>query len=220
MTLSAIKSFTLELDGPADAAFTGGEVVSGQVVLEIRRDTRVHSMKVQGRGVATAHWLENRGMNSVYNDYTSKITYFRKRQHLIRGKCSKLQMLSVPWMVNIPSACLYLLCLSGWQWNNTQANPMWVTASVAELSSNRTYGRVCLSVLNVKFDLFPWFCCWHTQWFLLNEISLYCFACKMSVTIHHKLCKLYCSTACSLFREESQIGQVKEFSCDDESRVR
>ncbi|XP_030583359.1 arrestin domain-containing protein 2 isoform X2 [Archocentrus centrarchus] len=84
MTLSSIKSFTLELDGPADAAFTGGEVVSGQVVLELRRDTRVHSMKVLGRGVATAHWLENRGMNSVYNDYTSKITYFRKRQHLIR----------------------------------------------------------------------------------------------------------------------------------------
>uniref|UniRef100_A0A8C9YVD2 Arrestin domain containing 2 n=1 Tax=Sander lucioperca TaxID=283035 RepID=A0A8C9YVD2_SANLU len=82
--VNTIKSFKLELDGPADAAFTGGEVVSGQVVLELRRDTRVHSMKVQGRGVATAHWLENRGMNAVYNDYTSKITYFRKRQHLIR----------------------------------------------------------------------------------------------------------------------------------------
>uniref|UniRef100_A0A3B4U4F6 Arrestin-like N-terminal domain-containing protein n=1 Tax=Seriola dumerili TaxID=41447 RepID=A0A3B4U4F6_SERDU len=84
MTLSSIKSFMLDLDGPADAAFTGGEVVSGQVILELHRDTKVHSLKVQGRGVATAHWLENRGMNSVYNDYTSKITYFRKRQHLIR----------------------------------------------------------------------------------------------------------------------------------------
>lgn len=86
MTLSSIKSFTLELDGPTDAAFTRGEVVSGQVVLDLRKDTRVHTMKVQGRGVATAHWLENRGTNAVYNDYTSKITYFRKRQHLIRGQ--------------------------------------------------------------------------------------------------------------------------------------
>ncbi|XP_063747127.1 arrestin domain-containing protein 2-like [Eleginops maclovinus] len=86
MTLNNIKSFKLELDGPADAAFTGGEVVSGQVVLELRRYTRVQSLKVQGRGVAIAHWLENRGMNSVYNDYTSKTTYFRKRQHLIRGR--------------------------------------------------------------------------------------------------------------------------------------
>ncbi|KAI3368614.1 hypothetical protein L3Q82_025618, partial [Scortum barcoo] len=98
MTLSSIRSFTLELDGPADAAFTGGEVVSGQVVLELRRDTRVHSMKVQGRGVATAHWLENRGMNSVYNDYTSKITYFRKRQHLIRGQWRKLQVVLFSWI--------------------------------------------------------------------------------------------------------------------------
>lgn len=86
MPLNSIRSFTLELDGPNDAAFTRGEVVSGLVVLELRKDTRVNSMKVQGRGVATAHWLENRGMNSVYNDYTSKVTYFRKRQHLIRGQ--------------------------------------------------------------------------------------------------------------------------------------
>lgn len=86
MHLGSVRSFTLELDGPNDAAFTRGEVVSGLVVLDLRKDTRVSSMKVQGRGVATAHWLENRGMNSVYNDYTSKITYFRKRQHLIRGQ--------------------------------------------------------------------------------------------------------------------------------------
>uniref|UniRef100_A0A3Q3R3J3 Arrestin-like N-terminal domain-containing protein n=1 Tax=Monopterus albus TaxID=43700 RepID=A0A3Q3R3J3_MONAL len=82
----SIKSFRLELDGPVDAAFTTGEVVSGHVVLELCRDTRVCSMKVQGRGVAVAHWLENRGMNAIYNDYTSRITYFRKRQHLIRGQ--------------------------------------------------------------------------------------------------------------------------------------
>ena len=102
MTLSTVKSFKLELDGPADAAFTGGEVVSGQVVLELRRDTRVHSMKVQGRGVATAHWLENRGMNSVYNDYTSKTTYFRKRQHLIRGE--RAQMV----LIYMYSVCLFI----------------------------------------------------------------------------------------------------------------
>lgn len=88
MTFRAIKSFRLELDGPEDAVFSSGEVVSGQVVLELRSAIRVQSMKVLGRGVANAHWLENRsvGMNSIYNDYTSKITYFRKRQHLIRGQ--------------------------------------------------------------------------------------------------------------------------------------
>ncbi|KAK6320516.1 hypothetical protein J4Q44_G00096230 [Coregonus suidteri] len=88
MTFNTIKSFKLELDGPGDAVYASSEIVSGQVVLELNRDTKVHSMKVLGRGVATAHWLENRsgGMKAVYNDYTSNITYFRKRQHLIRGK--------------------------------------------------------------------------------------------------------------------------------------
>ncbi|XP_062411633.1 arrestin domain-containing protein 2 isoform X2 [Sardina pilchardus] len=86
MLFKSIKSFQLELDGPDDAVYTSGEMVTGQVVLELNRDTKVRSMRVLGRGVATAHWLENRsvGMNTVYNDYTSKITYFRKRQHLIR----------------------------------------------------------------------------------------------------------------------------------------
>ncbi|KAM9504226.1 arrestin domain-containing protein 2-like isoform 2-T2 [Salvelinus alpinus] len=86
MTFNTIKSFKLEFDGPGDAVYASSEILSGKVVLELNRDTKVDSMKVLGRGVATAHWLENRsgGMNAVYNDYTSKISYFRKRQHLIR----------------------------------------------------------------------------------------------------------------------------------------
>uniref|UniRef100_A0AAZ3SDI1 Arrestin-like N-terminal domain-containing protein n=1 Tax=Oncorhynchus tshawytscha TaxID=74940 RepID=A0AAZ3SDI1_ONCTS len=87
MTFNTIKSFKLEFDGPGDAVYASSEILSGKVVLELNRDTKVDSMKVLGRGVATAHWLENRsgGMNAVYNDYTSKISYFRKRQHLIRA---------------------------------------------------------------------------------------------------------------------------------------
>ena len=121
MTLSSIKSYTLELDGPADAAFTGGEVVSGQVVLELRRDTRVHSLKVQGRGVATAHWLENRGMNSVYNDYTSKITYFRKRQHLIRGQ----------WRKPGYSVCVFIFIKLAVE----QVKHRWITAADGDVAS-------------------------------------------------------------------------------------
>eukprot|EP00063_Salmo_salar_P030013 XP_014004848.1 PREDICTED: arrestin domain-containing protein 2-like [Salmo salar] len=87
MTFNTIKGFKLEFDGPGDAVYASSEILSGKVVLELNRDTKVDTMKVLGRGVATAHWLENRsgGMNAVYNDYTSKISYFRKRQHLIRG---------------------------------------------------------------------------------------------------------------------------------------
>ncbi|XP_056591233.1 arrestin domain-containing protein 2 [Triplophysa dalaica] len=86
MAFQSIKDFSLELDGPGDAVYRSGEMVTGVVVLELNREIKVRALGVQGRGVATAHWLENRsvGVNTVYNDYTSRITYFRKRQHLIR----------------------------------------------------------------------------------------------------------------------------------------
>lgn len=89
MAFQSIKHFALVLDGPDDAVYNSGEMVTGVVVLELNRDIKVRALRVHGRGVATAHWLENRsvGVNTVYNDYTSKITYFRKRQHLIRGRC-------------------------------------------------------------------------------------------------------------------------------------
>ncbi|KAG7327661.1 hypothetical protein KOW79_009267 [Hemibagrus wyckioides] len=86
-TMSCIRRFALELDGPGEAGYSSGETVSGKVVLELTRQMDIKALKVQGRGVASAHWLEHRGVgvNTVYNDYSSKITYFRKRQHLIRG---------------------------------------------------------------------------------------------------------------------------------------
>ncbi|XP_058257193.1 arrestin domain-containing protein 2 isoform X2 [Hemibagrus wyckioides] len=84
--MSCIRRFALELDGPGEAGYSSGETVSGKVVLELTRQMDIKALKVQGRGVASAHWLEHRGVgvNTVYNDYSSKITYFRKRQHLIR----------------------------------------------------------------------------------------------------------------------------------------
>ncbi|XP_048028236.1 arrestin domain-containing protein 2 isoform X2 [Chanodichthys erythropterus] len=86
MAFQSFKLFALELDGPDDTVYSSGEMITGVVVLELNREIKVRAMRVLGRGVATAHWLENRsvGVNTVYNDYTSKITYFRKRQHLIR----------------------------------------------------------------------------------------------------------------------------------------
>ncbi|KAG7275269.1 hypothetical protein CRUP_034996 [Coryphaenoides rupestris] len=78
LALRALRIFTLELelDGPPDAlSYSSGGVVSGRVVLELRRASPVRSLTALGRGGARAHWLENRtvGMNSVYNDYTSRL---------------------------------------------------------------------------------------------------------------------------------------------------
>lgn len=89
MELTGIRRFAVELDGPGpgEAVYSSGDSVSGRVVLELHRRLDIRALKVQGRGVASAHWLEHRGIgvNTVYNDYTSKITYFRRRQHLVRG---------------------------------------------------------------------------------------------------------------------------------------
>ncbi|KAL7855102.1 hypothetical protein SRHO_G00172920 [Serrasalmus rhombeus] len=87
MTPQSIRRFALELDGPEEAVYSSGEVVSGKVVLELRGELRLSELVVLGRGAATAHWLENRsaGVNTAYSDYTSKVTYFRKKQRLIRG---------------------------------------------------------------------------------------------------------------------------------------
>ncbi|XP_036441955.1 arrestin domain-containing protein 2 isoform X2 [Colossoma macropomum] len=86
MTLQSIRRFALELDGPSDAVYSSGEVVSGKVVLELRGELKLSGLVVFGRGAATAHWLENRsaGVNTAYSDYTSKVIYFRKKQRLIR----------------------------------------------------------------------------------------------------------------------------------------
>ncbi|KAF4083459.1 hypothetical protein AMELA_G00141570 [Ameiurus melas] len=87
MDLKGLRRFALELDAAGEAVYSSGETVSGKVVLELQRQMDIRALKVQGRGTASAHWLEQRGvgLNIVYNDYTSRITYFRKRQHLIRG---------------------------------------------------------------------------------------------------------------------------------------
>lgn len=87
MDLKGLRRFALELDAPGEAVYSSGETVSGKVVLELQRQMDISALKVQGRGTASAHWLEHRGVgvNTVYNDYTSRITYFRKRQHLIQG---------------------------------------------------------------------------------------------------------------------------------------
>ncbi|XP_076880852.1 arrestin domain-containing protein 2 isoform X2 [Brachyhypopomus gauderio] len=86
MTFTTIEHFILDLDGPDGAVYTSGETVTGKVVLQLNRELKARALTVLCRGAATAQWLENRnvGFNTVYTDYTSKITYFRKRRHLIR----------------------------------------------------------------------------------------------------------------------------------------
>ncbi|KAM9112071.1 arrestin domain-containing protein 2 isoform 2-T2 [Pangshura tecta] len=94
--LGKIRSFALELAaGPARGGYRGGELLSGQVVLELSAALRVRALEVCARGLATAHWLESRsvGMNTVYSDYSAYEPYLRARCQLLRdnGEVTVLQ---------------------------------------------------------------------------------------------------------------------------------
>lgn len=104
--LGKIRSFALELaGGPAQGVYRGGELLSGQVVLELSKVLKVRALEVCARGLATAHWLESRsvGMNTVYSDYTAYEPYLRARYQLIRGEslawpsCSPVPSPARPW---------------------------------------------------------------------------------------------------------------------------
>ncbi|KAM4709175.1 arrestin domain-containing protein 2 isoform 2-T2 [Discoglossus pictus] len=86
MHFNKITDFSLSLCPSIYGVYTPGELVTGQVVLELCKELRVTALEVCARGLATVHWLETRsiGMNTVYSDFTAYETYLRRRQHLIR----------------------------------------------------------------------------------------------------------------------------------------
>ncbi|GCB70950.1 hypothetical protein scyTo_0008730 [Scyliorhinus torazame] len=89
MKVGKIRGFDLVPDRVEDSVYTRGQVVAGRVLLDLRAAVRVRSLHISAKGMAAVHWLESRsiGMNTVYSDYSSYETYFKKRQHVIRGQC-------------------------------------------------------------------------------------------------------------------------------------
>lgn len=87
---SKITDFSVELSPSSYGVYTAGELLSGQVVVELCKALKISALEVCARGLATVHWLETRsiGMNTVYSDFTAHETYLRKRHHLIRGRRS------------------------------------------------------------------------------------------------------------------------------------
>ncbi|XP_019740977.1 arrestin domain-containing protein 3-like [Hippocampus comes] len=66
--------------------FSGGELVSGRVVVEVAGDVRVRSLDVTARGVAKVRWTESRnaGANTAYTqNYTEEVEYLHHRDTLI-----------------------------------------------------------------------------------------------------------------------------------------
>ncbi|XP_004873392.1 arrestin domain-containing protein 2 isoform X2 [Heterocephalus glaber] len=67
MLFDKVKAFAVQLDGAtagAEPVFSGGERVSGRVLLELSRAARVGSLELRARGRAHVHWTESRGAGS------------------------------------------------------------------------------------------------------------------------------------------------------------
>ncbi|KAK3583525.1 hypothetical protein CHS0354_026108 [Potamilus streckersoni] len=72
--------------------FHPGEKVVGQVIVELKGDMKMRSLRIFMRGVAKVHWSESRSTGSRLGSYTehynSEVEYFFKRQVLLGGEVS------------------------------------------------------------------------------------------------------------------------------------
>lgn len=95
MGLGKVRVLAILFDSLNDnnlPAFSGGDLVSGRVVVEVTGDVRVKSLDVTARGVAKVRWTESRntGANTAYTqNYTEEVEYLHHYDTLIgeeRGK--------------------------------------------------------------------------------------------------------------------------------------
>ncbi|XP_034752910.1 arrestin domain-containing protein 3b [Etheostoma cragini] len=95
MVLGKVKVLAICFDSLNEhslPAFSGGDLVTGRVVVEVTGDVRVRSLDITARGVAKVRWTESRnaGANTAYTqNYTEEVEYLHHYDTLIgdeRGK--------------------------------------------------------------------------------------------------------------------------------------
>lgn len=95
MVLGKVKALAIYFDSLNEnnlPVFSGGDLVSGRVVVEVTGDVRVKSLDINARGVAKVRWTESRnaGANTAYTqNYTEEVEYLHHYDTLIgeeRGK--------------------------------------------------------------------------------------------------------------------------------------
>ena len=95
MVLGKVRALAIYFDSLNEnnlPVFSGGDLVSGRVVVEVTGDVRVKSLDITARGVAKVRWTESR---NFFNDtatteiYTEEVEYLHHYDTLIgeeRGK--------------------------------------------------------------------------------------------------------------------------------------
>ncbi|XP_026067173.1 arrestin domain-containing protein 3-like isoform X2 [Carassius auratus] len=62
--------------------FTSGDFISGQVILDVAKDTKMQSLSVKIKGKAEVHWSEPRGKNTVV--YSDKEKFYSVERFFVR----------------------------------------------------------------------------------------------------------------------------------------
>ena len=86
--MGKLKCFEIVLSENKTVFHPGGKVV-GQVIVELKGDMKMRSLRIFMRGVAKVHWTESRSTGSRLGSYTehynAEVEYFFKRQVLFGG---------------------------------------------------------------------------------------------------------------------------------------
>ncbi|KAM6976306.1 arrestin domain-containing protein 3b isoform 3-T3 [Tautogolabrus adspersus] len=89
MVLGKVRALAVYFDSLNEnnlPAFSGGDLVSGRVVVDVTGDVRVKSLDITARGVAKVRWTESRnaGANTAYTqNYTEEVEYLHHYDTLI-----------------------------------------------------------------------------------------------------------------------------------------
>lgn len=95
MVLGKVKTLAVYFDYLNDnnvPVYSGGDSVSGRVIIEVTGEVRVKTLNITARGVAKVRWTESRnaGANTAYTqNYTEEVEYLNHSDTLIgeeRGK--------------------------------------------------------------------------------------------------------------------------------------
>ncbi|KAJ1085517.1 hypothetical protein NDU88_005649 [Pleurodeles waltl] len=99
MIFDKVKRFLVTLDCPepdSPPVFSGGDTVTGRVLLELVAETKVESIKLHAQGLARVHWTESRSANSnaAYSqNYSDEVVYLEHQEALLRTDNESLTVL-------------------------------------------------------------------------------------------------------------------------------
>lgn len=95
MVPGKVRTLAVHFDSLTESSlpvFSGGDLVSGRVEVEVTGQVRVRSLDVTARGVARVRWTESRnaGVNTAYTqNYTEEVEYLRHHDTLIGEETGK-----------------------------------------------------------------------------------------------------------------------------------